>query len=526
MSPRLRVAIGLVVGALLAMFWHARSRSLLLHPLDSPMVEELSTQHPLMEDRGPIPVPRLFAKMSHAEMLEFGSRMSMRLAERRSLPLAAEDFKISNAFLTEAESRDPTNALWPQLKASICVRMMNYDEAAKAWFRAARKDHWSDGSRTRMMKLWDQVAANTGARLSYQGLFAMQLKTAAPAQMILRVQRLIRSHSPPTDDEIRLRFATLINFGLLRDGSRSLKIGKLANQFCLAAAAPQFPSKGESGTKAVELIRGQFVNEVRHTLGDEAADRAGREISRAVAWSAILDDEATIQAKIQTTTVTALGSNSLPSVLFVASILFLTVGLIGLALTTLLGNTPHPDRRLIVGAGALIAIGALLVSDATLVFVWAIALTAFLLVPIHAAKVAPTPWNSFNFLTLGIIGVTTYGLVLLWAFSITPSAQLASERSVYVSGLVARPDIWSSLAFVVGSMLIPCSVPWARIKSRPLLRVVGESYSRVGLTIGMIGMLLTAIITPLCVYVDDRTQPVIESWILNEPRAFRMEQPR
>lgn len=526
MSPRLRVAIGLVVGALLAMFWHTRSRSLLLHSLDRDVVTELSMQHPLMEDKGPIPIPRQFAKMTHDETLEFGSRMSMRLAERRALPLTEEDFEISNAFLTEAEKKDPTNALWPQLRASIYVRMMNYQEAAVAWLRAARKDHWSDGSRTRMIKLWDQVAAHTGTRLSYQGLLAMQLKTAASAQLILRVQRLIRSYSPPTADEIRLRYASLINFGLLRDGSRSLRIGRLANQLCLAAAAPQFPSSGESGTKAIERVRGQFVVEVRRTLGDEAGDRAGREIARAVAWSALLEEDTTIQSKIQTTTVTALGSNSLPSVLFVASILFLTGGLIGSALTALLGNTPHPDRRVIVGVGGLIAIGALLVSDAILVFVWALALTAFLLVPVHAAKVAPTPWNSFNSLTLGIIGATAYGLALLWAFSITPSAHLASERSVYVSGLVARPEIWSSLSFVVASMLIPCSVPWARIKSRPLLRVVGESYSRVGLTFGMIGILLTAILTPLCVYVDDRTQPVIESWILNEPRAFRMEQPR
>ncbi|MCH8273227.1 MAG: hypothetical protein IH851_00355 [Armatimonadetes bacterium] len=527
MSAWQRLLLGFSIGGLLTLFVHPFSRALLLHPLRGDQIEGRVRTHPLTNDARQIPVPGDPAQMTDDEVYLTGHLIAMKAGREPAAPIPEDHYEVAMRFLRQAEARDRDNAYWPQLIAGLAVRADRPEAAVEVWARAARLSRWESGADRISRDLWEGIEAEEGIRLAWQGLLALRNRPEDASRLIARVPEALLAFpdADDADDETAARALSILNAGLMRDGADSLRTGRRASEMALRAAGLPLSSVIKERHAELERERSQFEQKVAAELGDGVSGRVHSELRRSIDWLVLLGDEEEIYRRRQALAAQTALTASVPSALLFAGAMLGGLALAGLLLQAAFGDIPHPDARLLFASGLALAALLLLAAWPWMLAVWSVILGGLLAVPLERARPGPVAWGLLTRGALAMIALVGLFLLCSWVFYSAASAQVLEPGTSPGERPAAAPERWAHLALFALSLAVPLAAAWARMKRRPILLVVGSAFARVG-SLGAIAALAACVIAaPICLYLDVSARAEVESWIMNEPQAFKTDQP-
>jgi hypothetical protein len=523
MSGRQRLLLGFFAGGVITLLAIGPSRSFLLHVLHRPSVESAISKSVLSGPSGPIIESGNPAQMDLAEVTRQTLVIAQRIYRDPNATISTRDFEIANEYLNRGEALEGDNAYWPQLRAAIAHRADKSSELIWSELRrAAEKRYWSSGSMQETVALWSHLAASEGMRMSWQGLLAREMRADDPAYLILEIERLVPRPSDTSDDAWRKRYLIAWNFSILRDGARTVEVTDLAASAVLRISDSFVVPGSERTLAAIEQSRASFVSSVFEKVGELEGDRTGTAVRNSVARSLSFMPSNEIFELRDMLTLRSIIVCSLPSVLFVGSLLMLGLALIGWLISKLFGDIPHPDFRFSILLGVVGGAVCGVLSGAWLFGLWIAFVITILGIPMESPLPDKIEWNRLNRVVLGTLTAIVLISACLWLFAEGPTALLASRSLLFISPLLDRPDLLGLFAVVTITFLAPASVLWAQIKRRSPLRVFGEAIIRVGGTAAIVGISASVLLTPITIYTDSKLSNAVDRWVRNETDAFRI----
>jgi hypothetical protein len=199
--------------------------TLAIHPVSRPyLTEALDHKKPLK----PSYLQAIEAKVPPpTDVVSAGAWMQV-AAEKlvNHVPLSAKELQTLLAIDHEADGCEPDNAFWPQMEAVLLNEMHQPKEAELAWIRASNRTVWNDQQTPRLLETQQKISHDFGWNEGWTYGFVYFGRSDAAAAVI---QKYASKLAGQTDLDNRagleLRYATLENGSLLRDGSRSIKVG-------------------------------------------------------------------------------------------------------------------------------------------------------------------------------------------------------------------------------------------------------------------------------------------------------------
>lgn len=257
MSRFLRGYLGALIGSLLVLFAYPASR-----PAMSLVVTEMGDGPVLRSTKWipgnrrvlPSPTDPVIAGMW---MVEGAGRL--RSAEHGR----SEDVEKLLVVAEWAGRTEPNNAFWPQAGAAILSALGRRKEAEASWLKASRATNWDDHQTDRLKLVVADLKNHSGAGSSWQVLVAHSLRSLGMAQAIERYARsLVNEHDMATHDDLAVRYATLENGKLMRDGSRSWGILNIGADITEMASYPR-NIETDPTRKSLVLARTSFIDALR-----------------------------------------------------------------------------------------------------------------------------------------------------------------------------------------------------------------------------------------------------------------------
>lgn len=524
MSAFQRLLLGIAIGGLVAIFSYPTSRNLILHLLHARSIQQELSVNAITSSNAPIQFAKPIEKMSAEELLLASMQIAARMNQSKESSVGNEDLKLVKEFLSVAESRDPENAVWPQIAAIAASKAKLPDEAAKEWVRASKMNSWRNGSTEALATLWTVLADKEGTRLSSQGLLALQFRSNDTASLVLRVSQSANGPGAIVQSDLLRKAYTILNLSRIRDGTPSLDTGKSANQLIVEMATT---SRFRRAVRPGEVEREQqmFVDALDRQGYKHLSQEVRRELRRNFAWTVILKPDETIASIRSNTTLRGVICSSLPSVLFFSALILGGLAYIGAALDGLFGAIPHPDARYVLGFSCLLGVTAYFVTEMWLFSIWVAFLGVLLATPVETASPDGITWSTPN--KLVIIGLTLLSLfsIGVCCFSMTPSALIFAYGPNVDLKLFAMPTVWQPLAFLVVSLVVPFAALWAWQKQRAIFRVLGITLRNISTSGAIIGAFCSVVSTPICLVLDTGNSQTVEKWIVDEPTSFGIDQP-
>lgn len=566
MSARGKLLLGCGLGGFLVFIVHPISRSLLLYPFLGNNPAITVQKEPICTSPAPIPEPKKLSEMSEIEIYRNAVLIARNCLTAKTATISDRDCTIALRFLLEADKADPDNAVWLQMAAAVSSRAGRYEDVRSFLYRAAQKTSWRDGSENIIQALWRDLSRDAKIRLSWQGLLALSYRPEDISKLFATLTSLTKSRAfllsilqegnvnllrrpkaqpfvqpPPNlseltesermsaeferDRDFALRIYLLFNAGLIRDFARSIESGKIAIDVASDVSGVRVAPPGELRPSVVETLRTQFIAHAHRVLGDEIGIRTRREFRSNTAWFAILRSPNEIATEQRRIFLLSLFAPIIPSSVFLAGITMTLLGLLGYASARVWGIFPHPDKRAIL---VIASVGAVVVwawSLSWMLGFWCLFLGGIIAYPMRTSKPEFTPIRGQKRLMLQLIGTLSFILLLIGYAALNPSQLLIQKQSPFLSRMLTDSSMWGQLAFVILSLVIPLATAWGHLQRKPVLSSIGEAFANIGYTFSIIALLIILIVTPLAIYIDSQLQPIVESWILNEPQAFRIIQP-
>ena len=217
MTAWARAFLGAALGALITLTLHPVSRPYLTEAFlhRSPLqVSALATQ-----EMASLPPP--------ADPVSAGAWLQMGAEKvHGGLGLTPKELKTLLAIDDEADRVQPDNAYWPQMKAVLLDLQGKEASAEAAWVRASNRTTWNDEQTARLLALRQRIADRLSWNESWTYGYVYFERSEAAATVIQRfASKLVKHTDLDSDSGLRLRYATVQNGSLLRDGSRSIRVG-------------------------------------------------------------------------------------------------------------------------------------------------------------------------------------------------------------------------------------------------------------------------------------------------------------
>jgi len=424
------------------------------------------------------------------------------------------DLKIVHTFASKSALLEPENAYWVELDAAVYGFESKPLQALVLWIAASSRDRWDTGEATALRQLWEGLAEADGSHLAWQGAVALSHASGGPSEFIAKN---IGGFAYLNAES---RYATLLNASVILDSARSFSIASSAISMANRAVFDIADPIETLGQRRYEEVKSEFPSHVRAALGEAAATRALREQQNVESWQTFYRSGAPIaEGQMQRLKLETLLTASLPSALFMSSLLLACVGLVGTALATLLGPVLNPDRRVVMGLGLAVAVALFVRTGVVLLSLWALTLGAVLCIPQLVSRDEPIEWSWPG--RVAIISLSVFGASLLSLYFV-----LGSTPAAYLLGSALNASLYGAVATVALSLSIPSALVWARSRRVSVLRAVGETLRLLGFVGALIGMSATILATPLALWRDSDNRAFIERWIRNEPATFRPDAPQ
>lgn len=517
MSRFARAYYGAAVGALLSLLLHPASRPYLIGPLTSwgPTQARAATQW-IPDNLATLPAPRSERDLdTMALWMQAGAEAIL-----RKRTLTKEDSAKLVQVATVAAEQEQNNAFWPQMKAALLEELGQHDAALREWRRASLRETWNDRQSSRLLHIRREIASETGTYQAWQLQTVYGLRSPATAQAIVRyAKHLLQSVGMESKADLQIRYATLLNAELMRDGSRYMEAGLMASDLMEAASYPQGMTIITNHRRLV-LARQEFYHAMRDAgMGTEASN-VHQAYRNNDAWVA-LTDEFHDGSEMRTWSLAALGAAVLPGIALGMAFFGAFLWLAGLAVrrSPALQKVLQPPLAPILGV--LVAVGIYLLTELPLAAVTGVLCFAFLVfTPSHERTKPPQDLGPLFGFTMFLLGFALF--LSLGAFLVgvsTPGAHTLASLDVprdYYSG----STLFLGLSGILLGLMLLAAPTWAMIEHVATPVVVSMALKNLGSGLCAICLGLTVLTAPLAVYADRQIGDTLQKVVENEPNYY------
>ncbi len=518
MSLAARAFLGALIGALAVLLAHPSSRPYLLRGFAGfqPSVY-LGQTRSLPENVKGLPVP---ASLDEAAFwLQVGAEID------RAQGGVSTDDALSLAEIAQiGAGEEPDNAFWHQMEAvwvdeGLQGQPGGSEAVERAWSRGALAVSWNDRQGERLAKVVEGLAQEAGAPFAWHRALAYSRKTTYAAERVSQQAVKLMTSSPA--DPIRARYEALRNGVLLRDGGRSAGNSSEGIDMIEAAAIGRVRPGGEGNNlRAGALARGRFIEQVRATVGNDAALAASRAFVTNDAWLALVP-LATAADQARRTGLASIVSAGLPAALLLVG----AAGGLLWAMALGLERAPFLLRHLQSPAAPLLGIGL-----AAAAFVWAHLQTpaVFLAVVLALLRVRDSWVKEGPLPPLPKAHVVAvWAMVLLAAAGATLFLLASSTASFALGPWVAplvpiQPGNTLGLQVALVAFLVAACVAWhfAYFNRYPAEKVLAPAIRVFGAGLGIVGLVGAVVATPVSVAVDRNLGDHLTRLVRNEGNTY------
>jgi hypothetical protein len=519
MSRSWRAFYGAALGALLVLLAHPVSRPFLLTALSKwGSAKTFQNNTLILESQSELPVPKNLVDAS----------LWMQDAAIRILqPQNIQPSEWTSFFnvASYAAQQDEDNAYWVQMQAVLTNALANTPNVSKSlhglaveeWIRASRLSRWDDYQTRRLRTLQGQLARESGGNAAWQYAAVYPLRVSYTADAIEGLAReLLRNLDTTSKSALRLRYATLMNGKLMREGSRSIAIGEVGVDLVEMSTYPKEIAP-EANPRALVIARTDFYHGLIKVGMPDEARTALNAFKSNEAWLALLQQES-INNRTSQLRVASLLTIDVPGALLALS----AVGGFVWLLSGLFRRNPSFLR--VLEAPWAIIIGFVLaaliywVTQLALASVAVFACFGFLTFnPIHDRTNAQEPLGPVFEVTQFILGITLSLLLLAFMVGLsTPGCQILQEMSV-PRDFYGGSTLLLGLAGIVLALLGLAAPCWAIIQRIATPIVVVMSLRQFGRSLFLGSLMLSIASTPICIIVDHFVQKKLDNIVANEP---------
>lgn len=518
------VFLGIGIGALIVFFIHPASRSLLLQPWHTEGIKSEILNNPLFQEPSPLPKYKENDLRIPEKYFLIANLIARNTNTYHINPINQQDYNLAVEFFHRLEQQEPDNALWAQLSAGISCKSKNFEDCLGYLEKASKKNYWDNGSVLIVNDLWKRIEKLQNQRFAWQGLFAIRFKPVDTTTLILSIPNDIKLGQKEEYEQMKFRSYFIINAGLIRDFSTTIHDGKEASKAIFQIAGSRlYPDEGMTPS-AIETERVGFINTVEAVLGADMASRMRRELRSTSAWYVLLKSEQDIKNAHRYVSRLSVLVTSLPSMILYSGSMFLLIMVLGKYLMSSINLNSKSNIKMVLFISLLVgAIFYIIFRDFYVSGIFVL-LSVFVTLPKSISKVSLITFTKQQSMLITLVGLVSLCLFCLWVFGVNPTSLFLSEQAGILSVFVATPSLWLQGGLLIVGLSTLLAFNWAHKDDYSIPSVLGAILSHLGRRMVVLTLFLIVILVPICLYVDNNLQLVVESWINNEPRAFRVTQ--
>ncbi|MBX3117655.1 MAG: hypothetical protein KF784_01205 [Fimbriimonadaceae bacterium] len=518
MNASARIALGVIAGSLLTLIIDSRSR-----PIALAGIVEQGRSTAIQSSNL---IPQNSRQLSPPQNL-IDASMYMQVGAIQLGPggkLSSEEITTLLRVAEHAAKSEPSNAFWKQMIAVLELKRGRATEARTAWLEAATCTNWRDYQSERLFAIAKLLSRETGTPMAWHVSRAMMFRSDACANTIRQTGTSIISKSSTTSKGgLVVRYATLENGRLLRDGSRSITSGLSGVTLIELASLPPGIRVPERSPRNLIVSRLEFVKNLRGEGFPDEAKIAERAFSVNDAWSAFLNrDEADglTQRLVQTSLVSA----TLPSAL-------LMISLIGIAVLGLSKAFERWPKMMVVfrapfapAIGGLAAIVLYLTTDLLLLALTAVLCIGFVaFTPSKTRSRPPDDLGPLFKVVCGTFVVVFVGLLSVFIIGLTRPAIEISELAVIPPEYIGGGTLPLGLAFIVLCLLCVAAPSWAFVQRIDTTRALTIAFRQFGSYTMWLCLVFGILAVPAGIFIDSRTEAQLSQILANEPNYYILD---
>jgi hypothetical protein len=507
-----RALIGAAVGAVLTLCIHPLSRPFLAaawvhEPKDAfaALLDLRSEQLPPPEN--PVDAA-LWVQMAADRIV---SRRYLSASERQSL----------GRVIRAASRNEPDNAFWDQAYAAILVRDTGDPEALRRWVRASNLAGWNDHQSTRLQRARDRVSQLSRSRQSWQMAYVYYGRSESAARLIERFSRdLTGKLELQGRRDLRLRYATLRNGSLMRDGSRSLRVGFRGANVVDIASYPRNLT-GIPSPKRLILAQLTLYNNLLQDGKVSDAMETYQTFRRNDGWRAMIVRE-DFEERIANAALGSTLVGVLPSAFLATSLIGLAIWIVA-SVARASASQRFGNIQIAVAAALLAGLGWWVTHS------WgpSVVLGAGVVFQLVGPK---SPRSNpdrnfgplFDFMLLMVVCVSALAFVASFVLDSTPANLLLPVLGMQSEGWFSGQNL-RGVGILALSMVFVVSPIWALVQRRPTADTILTAAKRVGIIL-TVGCLFAAVIgTPLSIFADSRLEIDLTQLATNEPVYYLLQ---
>jgi hypothetical protein len=502
---------GAIAGALLALLVHPVSRPLLLSVfLSWGESRALASSEALLHAHKRLPVPE-GDPITASLWMQAGATG---LARRRELS-REELVKLAEVAARQAD-REPQNAYWLQMAAVFQHSLGRTREAQEAWLRAGRLDRWDDYQTRRLMQaLEDLRGAPTGPSWQTAALYGQRSPDAARVISSLG-RELVRRASATEQPGLTVRYATVQNGRLLREGARSVYMGAIGSELIEIATYPG-DLQSNSSPRRLLLARADLYNNLMAEGMEFQASQALEAFKSNDGWSAFIqEDEA--RAEVHQWMWAALLAGTVPSALLAVA------GFGGFIWLLALFMAKQPALMRLVeppwapAIGVVLAVATYYFTRLPLASIAVAACFGFLaFTPARERSHPPKDLGVVFDFVLWILGAAC--VLLLAAFFVgasTPGWHLLRELGA-PSEFYGGSALLLGLTGIVMSLILLAAPSWALVQRIATPLVVALTLRKFGRGVFRTCLALSVALMPFAIILDFHAEQRLSRIVQNEP---------
>ena len=505
-----RAFYGALLGAVITLFVHPSSRPFVAGPFveSSTFIENRSFQLP---SSYPEVLPHPVDDLSASLWIHVGAEQI-----RNRTGLSARQIEGLVKIATIRSAADPTNAFWPLSAAVLENEAGHLDKSMAYWKKAATCLLYNDYQSRYLSKVRDEIASIVSPN-SWQYAYCYRLRSTALAFLIESLARKFVSRAGRTNSpDLEIRYQTLINGGLLRDGSRHLEIMERGLSIVEVASHPKELQR-EPSIKRLLLAHTEFKEALRRLGWNQQAEAVDKAYNENDGWRALTRREDTDEKLANLTLFSALWPN-LPGVLLQCGIVAAIVGLFGIGLESLAKRSPRHAAVLTGLFATSVSITVFMLTKSWLALLACGLCCAFVILtprnPRHHMPKDLGPLFGFVVAVLSFVFVAVLGVMLLTR-TLPVQASSAAFDAHFTS--VSDPAMMAGLALIILSCVFLFAPLWALAQHIRTLFVLSRGFQSLGVVAATFSLLLSVAVTPVSIHFEADNQNTFRMLMENEP---------
>jgi hypothetical protein len=512
MTLWVRALFGMLLGSSLTLLVHPVSREYLLGVLQlAPprSVAEFANLRP-----SSLPPPK--TAMDAAYWLQIASEK-----ETQAGPLSPKELNALMSVARAGQKLEFDNAFWPQMLAVLLDEDHQSQEAQSEWERASRCQTWNDLQTPRLLQDRRRLADLGHFNQAWTYGYVYFARSDAPALFIESYAKKLVAHSTIDDlSGLKLRYATICNGSLLRDGSRSIHVGRCGADIVELATYP--PSLSEvKGVKRLWIAQTTTVARLRQfDLTDEArfADQCFKNNE---AWK-VHTKAQDAEDNIREMCLIAIVLSALPGSLMLCAIIGTACAIVFHFAKTRLAGVEKFSPKIVFPLGLAVGLSVFAVTRLWVVSACVGGSLAFLVVnPRSARKLRLDRLGPLFALCLGAIWLVAC-VAMSVCFIANSTAASALLPLLGPSGdYFTDSRLFAAVALAMLSLLLLMAPAWAMVRRQTTPSVLGTSVYGFSTLMSLGSLALCAFAGPLSVYGDKQLSTELENIVANEPIYYQ-----